>query len=512
MLKLSLMICMALPATAGAKDWSWRLAAERYKKLNVFQRAQYDKAARALDESNYQGASSEFMKFKVQFPDSTALSYVLFMRGYCLHKAKMRNNAIKVYTEVLDYFGDNIEDAAPALYFMGSAYIENGDVRDGIQCMQEMVEDEEYCTHALAAGALRHLADNHWKNKELAKAVTYWKRIVAEFSAVNHYEASAARSRIIGYYVKNKDYAGYENWRVTAKNRDSAKYRVGLVEAVMHVARGRVFNWHSKEYGRFDKDARAAAAKACFEYLQSRKSWYDKAGSTWTYYDRAISFLSHYHHDKKMRDRHIDEAVAIVKKEPDRDRRHYLLGWLVDRLREARDYERARYIIGLITDPPLAAYKGYELLSAQQKWAPAAKKLEDIEKMGDAKWAARAMTERANLYKDRLGRYEDAIKLYHQINNVPWTLWQIQDAYIRWGKLKDAITTLSEIENSFPSEASKAAWHKASYYHEAKMAKMAIAHARKILKAYKTSQESSLAHQLLEKYGIQTGGGVFDEE
>ena len=42
--------------------------------------------------------------------------------------------------------------------------------------------------------------------------------------------------------------------------------------------------------------------------------------------------------------------------------------------------------------------------------------------------------------------------------------------------------------------------------------KKAIAQARKILKAYKKSHEASLAHQLLEKYGIATGGGVFEED
>jgi len=413
---------------------------------------------------------------------------------------------------VLDYLGDNIEDAAPALYFMGEAYIENGDVREGMQCMQEIIEDHEYRAHPLAAGALRYVADNCWKNKQTDKAVSYWKRIVADFAETNRREAGIARSRIVAYYIQNKDYEGYEAWRVNDTNRDNARHRMNTVEMAIAAARGRVFAYHSKAYGKFDKAEKAAAMRACFEYLQSRKEWYVKAKSTWHYYEQAISFLSQYYQDKKVRDQYIDEAVAIVKDELDRGRRHALFCWLIDRMREARDYDRARYLIGLITDPPLAAYKTYELLASQYKWTEAAKALEEIEQMGNADWTIKAKTERAGLYKDRLSRYEDAIKLYHEISNVPFTLWQIQDAYMRWGKLKDAITTLTEIENSFPNEAPKAAWYKASYYHEANNAKMAIAHARKILKAYKKSPESSLAHQLLEKYGIATGGGVFDEE
>ena len=40
----------------------------------------------------------------------------------------------------------------------------------------------------------------------------------------------------------------------------------------------------------------------------------------------------------------------------------------------------------------------------------------------------------------------------------------------------------------------------------------AVAQARRILKVYPNSQASSNAHQLLERYGVDTGGGVTEEQ
>jgi tetratricopeptide (TPR) repeat protein len=204
--------------------------------------------------------------------------------------------------------------------------------------------------------------------------------------------------------------------------------------------------------------------------------------------------------------------VGIVKKLQDKADANAKYAWMVDRLREGNDVLRARYIVGLITEPPLALYKDSELLNHEQKHKEAVARLEEIEKMNIPQWTLTAQERKAWVYKDCLANYEAAIKIYRQINRPPGTLWSIQECFIRWGKLDDAITTLSEIENSFPEEAAKAAWQKAHYFHQASQGKKAIAQARKILKAYKTSPEASKAHQLLEGYGVATGGGVFEEE
>ena len=509
---LCLLPLALLGSLAWARDWTWQLPNERYKQLNLFQRAQYDRAADTLNQGNYQGAASEFEKFKVQFPDAPILPYIVLLRGYCLHKAKQRNQAIKVYHEVLDYFADSVGDAAPAQYFMGLAHLENGDVREGVQCLSDMIADEDYRKHPLAAGALARLAEIHWRKKEVDQAVKYWKQIVADFSESSHTEANQARHNLTVYYIKQKDYAAYDAWLVTPENRDDPKARVWIALNVIDRAYHNVFPGHLNEYSRFEQKERWAAMKACFDYYAAQKPWFEKADDLWNYYTRAIQFLANYYQDKKVRDKCVDDIVAIIKKIADKKDANSRYAWLIDRLREGGDYERARYCIGLMTDPPYAAYKDCELLIAQTKWPEAIARLQQVEAMGNEYWTATAQDRRAWIYKDCIQQYEKAIELYRAINKPPATLWYIQECYMRMGKLDEAVTTLSELENSFPDQAPRAAWYKASYYHEAKQAKQAIAQARKILKAYKASPEASSAHQLLEQYGIATGGGVFEEE
>ena len=126
-LAVLLLVALARPVTAGS-NWSWELPTDRYRRLNAFERAQYDKAASLLKNASYKAAASEFDKFRIQFGDSAFIPYVLFMKGYSLHRDKKRHSAIAIYNEVLDYFPDQIEDASAALYYLGIAHIENGDI------------------------------------------------------------------------------------------------------------------------------------------------------------------------------------------------------------------------------------------------------------------------------------------------------------------------------------------------------------------------------------------------
>jgi tetratricopeptide (TPR) repeat protein len=510
-------MAIALAALMGAgslwaADWKWELSTERYRQLDVFQRAQYDKAAKLLQQNSFKAAASEFEKFKVQFPDSPALPYVLFLHGYCLHQGKVRNQAIKVYHEVLDYFAGEADAAAAAKYFMGLAHLDNGETRQGLLSMKEMVEEEKYRTHPLACGALARLAENHYRNKEFGLAAKYWKQAYDDFRKTNHTEAANARAALITHYIKTRDAASYDAWIVPPAQRDDAEHRKRVAIAWIEQGHNSIFPWHLGQYEKPDQKERIEAMKACYDYFASAKPWFAKTNDLWNYYTRALSFLCQHYQDKKTRDPVVDEAVALIKQVQDKKDANQRYGWLVDRLREGNDTARARYCIGLITDPPMAAYKESEVLTHEQKWNEAVALLQRVEAMGNEYWKGAAMERRAWIYKDALQKYETAIQIYRQINKAPWTLWQIQECYMRWGKLNDAVTTLSEIENSFPSDAPRAAWHKAHYYSNAKEDKKAIAQARKILKAYKGAPEASQAHQLLEKYGIATGGGVFEDE
>ncbi len=494
--------------------WDWKLPAERYKRLNMFERAQYNKAKRLLENKQYRAAASEFEKFKVQFEDSSVLPYVIFMRGLCLHNAKDRHKAIKVYNEVLDYFGEEIDDASAALYYLGLANFDNGDVKDGMAAMKEMVEDEDYRKHPLAAGALRRLANNHWRNNEHELAVKYWKQTVKDFSKTNSGEAKAARTSVTAYYIKNKNCSGYESWVKPGEGDD--KRRRWIASHAWDVAYGGFSSvrWRGAwpEYTAFNKKKKIDDMKAFWEYFKSKKGWYEKVNDPWDYHTRAVRFVAHRYGDKKELDAAIEDTlkyIATIKDQEDVDGKY---SYLIDRLKEGWKMYQARYLVAKMKNRIWAMWKEYELLGHEGKWKNAEKQLLEIERAGNAKNQKKARSTRARVYKDRLRRYRDAIKLYQEIFEPPGTLWAIQECYYRWGKVNEAITTLTEIENSFPKEAPKAAWCKTDYYHKGGQAKKAIAGARRILKIYPKSGESSKAHQLLEGYGIDTGGGLVDSQ
>ncbi len=508
-----LLVLIGSVAGVFAGNWKWQLDAKRYKSLNMFERAQYDKAAKLFKNKNYKAAASEFEKHKVQFEDSAILSYVLFMRAYSLHNNKDRHAAIKLYNEVLDFFGDKISDAAPALYFLGIAHLDNGDVRDGMEALKEMAEDEDYQKHPLAAGAVRRLADNYWKNQEKKSAVRYWKQVVRDFSKTNADESRNARRKVIGYYVRQQQYAELVSWLAGGDSRDDARHRHWLARECYDVA-WHGFDWHRgwSKYTKFNRKVRAADIKAFYDWFVLQKPWYEKRQDLWGFYHRKLQFITHRYGDTRELNTAVDETVAFIKTIKKKSDRNHKFSWMIDRLRESKRIDRARYCITKITDPPFAAYKEYEVIGhGEGKWKAAIVKLKDIRKMGNQYWADRAQGQLAWVYKDVTREYDKAIKTYREIGRPPGTLWNIQECYHRWGKLSEAIKTLNEIENMFPEEGSKAAWQKAVYYKQAGDKEKAIAQARRILKMYKKKSAASKAHQMLEDYNVDTGGGVVHE-
>jgi len=502
-----------LCAPAAARRKQWELPIARYQRMNAFERAQYNKAAKMFKEGSYKGAAAEFEKFGAQFQDSEQISYMLLMRGRSLQMAKTRNKAIKIYDELLDYFEDVIDDAAAAMYYKGLAHIENGDVNRGMVVLKQMVEDEDYAKEPFAAGALRKLADHYWAHDKQEQAVRYWKQAVRDFAKSNRDEANAARNNVTDYYIKKADYTGYERWLVSEENQDKAYHRFWVAQ----LAWSRAWNNFHRSWGKYTgKDAAKDKAKdmaAFYEYFQSRRTWYEKANRIWDYYHNAIYFVSHRMGDKKQTEKLVDEMakwIKTLKDEADRDNK---FSWVVDRMREVRNFLRARFCIAQIRNRYLATYKEYEVLGhGERKWKAAVSKLIELEGMGDASWQSTAEWRRAEAYHHYMRQYDKAIKLYQQISKPPKTLWAVQDCYWRWRKVKQAIGVCVEIESSFPKDASSAAWQIAYYYDRSGSKKMAIAKSRAILKKYPKSSASSRAHQLLEKYGKETGGGVIDED
>ena len=217
-----MIVALAACRRAEAAAWSWQLPAARYQGLNQFERRQYDKAAALVEKQDYKAAAGEFEKFQAEFPDSSMLSYMLFMRGYCLEQSNNRNTAVKVYQEVIDYFPDKVDDCAAALYHIGLSRLDSGDTLKGVNAFRTLADDPRYKDHPLTAGAIRRLGDHYWSRRQYEAAVKCWKQVVANYAGQNDEEVNVAANNAISWYIKNRDYAGYEAWAVNDRNREDA--------------------------------------------------------------------------------------------------------------------------------------------------------------------------------------------------------------------------------------------------------------------------------------------------
>ena len=157
----------------------------------------------------------------------------------------------------------------------------------------------------------------------------------------------------------------------------------------------------------------------------------------------------------------------------------------------------------------LVLWKRVAIYGSQKQHENTLKVLDEIAK-ADANLTVKVKQRKAGIYFE-MKKYSDAIKLYSEVGSPPGSLYSIAECYFRMKNIKSAIRSLTEVENAFPDQAADAALRKVRYYQAVKDKKNSIATSRRILKQYPKSNASSQAHQILEDYGISTGGGVIEE-
>mgnify|MGYP003301621981 CR=1 FL=1 len=132
------------------REWDWHLPGDVYKELEFTDRAAVDRAVKlfqqAIDAERrgekvtdlvpmYRAARAEWKKVQIQAEaegfDEQLLSYVIFMQGLCAARAHDRNEAIKMFGEVIDLYPDETWVSYPARYYLGVTKVGMGDVRAG---------------------------------------------------------------------------------------------------------------------------------------------------------------------------------------------------------------------------------------------------------------------------------------------------------------------------------------------------------------------------------------------
>jgi tetratricopeptide (TPR) repeat protein len=112
----------------------------------------------------------------------------------------------------------------------------------------------------------------------------------------------------------------------------------------------------------------------------------------------------------------------------------------------------------------------------------------------------------------RLGRFEEAIKVYREANRQPDSTWQIADCLVAMKQFPQAVTTVKELEAVGGPVASAASLKAADIHRTAGDKGAEVKQLRAVLKRYPKSGESSQAHNRLEAYGVPLVGGESEAE
>ncbi|MBN2302478.1 MAG: tetratricopeptide repeat protein [Lentisphaerae bacterium] len=554
---ISLLMCFCASITGAVE-----LSTEQWNKLDTFEAYTLSKADQTYSQKQYRQAAAEYDSFIIEFPQSEAIPYALMKKGLALRSDNKQYNAIKVFTEVMDYFPNVIQFAAPALYYIGLCHWENGDVAKAMTAWVEMADDKDYSRHSLAADAINRLADNLQKQDKMPQAVKYYAQVAVDFRDTNPNAARQAMTPVIEYYVRTspnhaKLYEFYKNaksfehnpQKISDDNSQNTNYWLRLSSYI----------WQYNNFNNLQVDAKR-------EYF---KYWADifegKYGDWDDFQINLADFRFHADGDSAKREKHLDNQFQKGFKPGDYDRITKWIKLYADNKKKVLDYHSkydfnkmntaqindvmvfffdnmkdpalaknvydkfkmdkisdtekgniARYLWRVDRDLVIRTYQAFADADAgkhglllfyhwsrdHQNGLPLATELTSVEKYSTDAWYRKAE------FLQWTRKYQEAIEAYKSWGVQPVNLWRIADCYIGMSKAESALAQLQEIENFFTDQAPAAAMRIAYVYRDLGNKDKYIAKLRSVLKKYPKSGQSSVAHQELEKMGIQIGGAV----
>lgn len=536
---LALILFTGIGASAQENYWQV-IKAPQMKMMSQFERVQYNKAYDLLRSDQFRAAANEFERFKEQYKDSEVLPYIIFYQAYSLLLAKDRNKAITIFNEVVDFFPGVIDAAAPALYYRGVAQIQNGDYTKGMTTMNELLRDDNYKVHPVAASASLQLVRNHWKNNDPQKANRDLRRIFKTHRVSSPRAAQDAKCYYMAYCVSTGNIREYVAWynfaykeEAEEKKISPAQFKVNMVNDMYQL----VMNWHN--WSRFFTDElllRYRAGKKgpnpqqeLWVFLRDNEPAYKDAGRMWDFYYNSLNLLSRHSNRRFITpvafDKLVNNAINFVKAEADpasdKNRQQKRFTSLVELLYGNREWGQGERVNSNLKDEKTRAWNEYRAMYGKAEDKQFGATYEDcIRKLDgvaakfatDSGMTARALDSKAYIYHHRLGKYEEAIKAYQERSNPPGTLYNIADCQKRLKQSQQALRTYAEIAGSFPDHAPNAFWHMGEYYRQLGDQKRAIATYRAILRRYPKSSQASWSHQALERLGIdETGLGADDD-
>lgn len=534
--------------------------------LEVFEQHELARADKVYSEKKWRQAAAEYDGFILQFPRSPALAYAILRKGRSLQQDGKRNEAIKQYMDVIDYFPNAIDYAAPAAFFIGLSNIENGDVDKAIVAWTKLADDKQYSKHAIAAAALVQLSNELARRGNWARAVEYYKQVAVDFRTNNpavareaigqaiycYIRISPSESKLREFYLAVKGFDNDPRDVQADSTKDDRYWGFVLQRVGQHASfdlpkeadtrKGYYLYWAKALSGKFggwdDYQITVAGYQLAGDgdgnkwtaTLDAQFKDYQKEGD----YSRIVKWIQLFGQNKtkaneyygkltfdKMTNAQIAKLV-ITMFDPVKDADMARNTFLKLQLSKMPDTEKNQLFGQLKNyDPKLTvdlcmSYEDkdlgkWNLLSCyfHGPFQDYKKALEVAQELLNSPTYAQPATMIKAQTLQRTGKYAEAIAVYQQVDKLEQTVFPIAECYVGLGKTTEAVAQLREAENFLKDKAPDAALRIAHIYRDAKMTDKYIAALRGVLGKYPKSSQSSRAHLELEALGkTNIGGGL----
>jgi len=556
--------CLAVQGGLQAQELA--LSAADFARLDTFEGHSLRRADKVFGDQQYRQASAEYDSFLLEFARSAATPYAIYRKGRSQQLDNKRFEAIKTFNEVLDYFPDEIPYAAAALFQIGQAHWDNGNIVEALKAWARMADDEDYRKQPLAAGAVNRLADALREQGKTADAAHYYWQTAVEFRQSNGDAARHAIAHLVHYYIRTQPdamklrefYDQVRSFEHHPRNPDDGNFWWSVIENVRQRSQFPADKAEDRvRYFRYWADQMAGKHPAWDDYQIARIEFLLQAeGDTAKWFERMDrQFAEHQKpddfgrivkwmqvlaaHPEKMKDYYAkldfakmnyDQINNLMRVCFDQIRNNEMADVVfqrlpLDRISDDQRYHLARYlwhkgqryvetVCGTMADPDrgqmeILRYYNWRCWHHghfEDKYLTLAEAMTKVPAL-----ASESFWLKAEILHKR-GRWPEAVAAYLASERVPGSLWRIVDCLLADKKPDQALAQLQEIENFFKNEASRAALRIAYVHRDAGRQPQYAASLRSVLKKYPHSGESSTAHLELEKLGLERIGGGMDAQ
>lgn len=530
-------------AALPVETWEWRMPAETYRELEFSDRAGLDRAVKFFQQAidaerrgekvtdlvpRYRNAAGEFRKVQIRSesgePNPPLQAYSVFMQGYARMQAHDRNEAIRLFEEVVDLYPEERELAVAARFMLARVRRDMGDLRAADALLDEVADDPAADGCAIFPCILSDRSKARARRGDLAGAADDCSRIVHSEGKVDDRLREWRISDLFFLRIALLQFADLER-DALARCGDKPKPRRDrlswLAERFLdsRYDSSPLQGFLACRYPRETKESayREALAKSRRGFV----TWFDGEsgvfagdGDGWTY--AFLQLRLHALVDKSdavlKRVKSVEPLVKGAKGEA-RDRRARALAAFLASCRHAE----AAHAVADLAESGLSRLRLHaDVADELGQYRERAQYLEEYVKSRpspEAEPLKRAKYDLAWCYRHRLNEKEKALKVYRDIDDPPSSLWAVGETLRECGKKDEAYRALTEIASMFPDDAPRATLTVARWREDDGQKDKAIALYRRILShpKWKETQESSYAHQALERLGVVTGGAMTNQ-